>query len=63
LDLPRALEEQETTINLLDEDDMVIDMLCSLEESDDKISDDDVEILDDLKFNSASFILIALSQN
>jgi hypothetical protein len=43
-----AVEEEDTTINFLDEDAMVIDLICSLDESNDKMSDDDIEILEEL---------------
>jgi hypothetical protein len=48
LEAVEEIEEQEPIINLIYEGAMMIDLLCSLDESDDKMSDDDVEILDDL---------------
>jgi hypothetical protein len=38
---------KKTTINLSDEDAMVIDLLCSLEKSINEMSDDDVDILEE----------------
>jgi hypothetical protein len=40
--------EEDTTLNFLDEDALVIDLRCSLDESDDKMSDDDVDMLEEL---------------
>jgi hypothetical protein len=40
-------EEQDTTINLIGEEAMVIDLLCVLNESDNDMYDDDVDILED----------------
>jgi hypothetical protein len=48
LEAVEEIEEQNPTINLIDEDDTVIYLLCLLNESDDKISDDNAEILDNL---------------
>jgi hypothetical protein len=39
---------EETTINMLDEYDMVIHLFCLLDEIDDEKSDEDVKILDHL---------------
>jgi hypothetical protein len=41
-------EEEDTIINLIDEEAMAINILCLLDKSNDEMSDDDVDILEDL---------------
>jgi hypothetical protein len=48
LEAVKDIEEHEPAINLIDEDAMVIDLLCLFDESDDEMSDDGVDILDNL---------------